>query len=397
MLTEEERRLFSRLSVFAGGCTLEAAEEVAEAEIATLHALVDKSLVRKTDERFRMLETIREYAAKRLDESGGADVVLERLGKHLIALAVAEGAPGFMERQAEAYDRLEPEHTNTRTVMGWALAEGRYELAAELTVLAFAWIARGHLSEARGWFDAVLEARPALPTRTWGRIFIQAIDVAKTQGDDARTIELAEELVESMGDDPSSIPSTSPRLSRICRIWRFGRVISNVHVSTGSAAWRSARPGACRTPRAQCPRGGCASGGRFRRSAASDGGGSGGLQTRGPRANYVATLEGLAEVARREGDVDGATALLAEALPRAVTLGARAFVGDVLAELAVVVSDRGQSDAAGTLWGAANALLEGSKPWRFRSEPDAPAEAKAAGAAMTLDEAVAYALRNIDA
>ena len=110
-----------------------------------------------------MLETIREYAAKRLDESGEADVLLERLGKHLIALAVAEGAPGFMERQAEAYDRLEPEHANTRTVMGWALAKGRYEIAAELTVLALAWIARGHLSEARGWFDAVLEARRPFP------------------------------------------------------------------------------------------------------------------------------------------------------------------------------------------------------------------------------------------
>ncbi|MGH3016955.1 MAG: hypothetical protein ACRDLU_01105 [Gaiellaceae bacterium] len=117
----------------------------------------------------------------------------------------------------------------------------------------------------------------------------------------------------------------------------------------------------------------------------------------GHEANYVATLESLAEVARREGDVKRATALLAEPLPRAVALGDRTFVGDVLAELAVVVSERGQSDVAGTLWGAANALLEGSRPWRFRSEPDAPAEVKAAGAAMTLDEAVADALRSIDA
>jgi ATP/maltotriose-dependent transcriptional regulator MalT len=115
----------------------------------------------------------------------------------------------------------------------------------------------------------------------------------------------------------------------------------------------------------------------------------------GHEANYVATLESLAEVARREGDVERATALLAEALPRAVALGG-AFVGDVLAELAVVLSDRGQTDVAGTLWAAADALLDGSRPWRVRSEPDAPAEAKAAGAAMTLDEAVQYALSSID-
>ncbi len=373
LLTEEERRLFSRLSVFAGGCTLEAAEEVAEAEVATLHALVDKSLVRKTGERFRMLETIREYAAKRLDESGGADILLERLGKHLVALAVAEGAPFFMERQAEAYDRLEPEHANTRTVMSWALAEGRYELAAELTVLTFAWIARGHLSEARGWFDAVLEARPSLPTRTWGRIFIQAIDVAKTQGDDARTIELAEELVDSMADDPSVDPlniaaaladlsDLALRQGDLERAREYGERSLTLSAARGLPYAR----GLNALGEVALQEGDFAEARRLMEEAAAD------YKRVGHEANYVATLEGLAEVARREGDVEGATALLAEALPRAVTLGARAFVGDVLAELAVVVSDRGQSDVAGTLWGAADALLEGSKPWRVRSEPAAP-------------------------
>ena len=66
LLCDEEQQLFARLSVFAGGCTLEAAEEVADADLDTLQSLVEKSLLRFTDGRYWMLETIREYAAERL-------------------------------------------------------------------------------------------------------------------------------------------------------------------------------------------------------------------------------------------------------------------------------------------------------------------------------------------
>src|SRR5205823_1064176 len=73
LLDEKERRLFARLAVFSGGCTLEAAEQVAEADLDTLQSLVDKSLLRHTGERFWMLETIREYALERLEASAEAD------------------------------------------------------------------------------------------------------------------------------------------------------------------------------------------------------------------------------------------------------------------------------------------------------------------------------------
>ena len=65
LLRAEEQRLFARLAVFAGGCTLEAAEEVCEADLDTLQSLVEKSLLRHTDGRFWMLETIREFAGER--------------------------------------------------------------------------------------------------------------------------------------------------------------------------------------------------------------------------------------------------------------------------------------------------------------------------------------------
>ena len=73
LLSEDERSLFARLGVFAGGFSLEAAEAVCDADLDTLGSLVDKSLVRREGERFAMLETIREYALERLDASGEAD------------------------------------------------------------------------------------------------------------------------------------------------------------------------------------------------------------------------------------------------------------------------------------------------------------------------------------
>nr|MBA3332477.1 adenylate/guanylate cyclase domain-containing protein [Actinomycetota bacterium] len=75
LLSDAEKTLFARLSVFAGGCTLEAAEEVCDSDLDTLQSLVEKSLLRFTNERYWMLETIRGFALEKLTESGTADDV----------------------------------------------------------------------------------------------------------------------------------------------------------------------------------------------------------------------------------------------------------------------------------------------------------------------------------
>jgi predicted ATPase len=398
LLTDDEQRLFRRLSVFAGGCTLEAAEEVAEGDVATIQGLVDKSLMRRIDGRFRMLDTIREYASERLEDDD-ANVLFERLGKYLIALALAEGAPMFIERQAEAFARLELEHANARTVMGWALAEGKYELAAELaSVLNHVWLIRGHANEALGWFDAILAARPAVSSQIWGLVLMQAVDVMKTVGDDERTVEVAEELVESMADDASVNPLyVAAALADLSDMaLRQGDLERAREYGERSISFREARGlpyarGLNSLGQLALEEGNFVEARRLLEEAAVD------YERLGHETNYVATLESLGEVARREGDVDRAAAVFTEALRRALDLGDRAFVGDLLEALAVVASDRGRREVAGTLWGAGNALREGSILSRPRAEPEAPAQAKAAGAAMSLDEAVAYALKNVDA
>jgi predicted ATPase len=89
LVGEEERLLLERLSVFGGGSTLEATEEICEADIDTLQSLIDKSLLRRQGERFWMLETIRKYAAEQLERHGEAVVLADRHADYFIAFAEA--------------------------------------------------------------------------------------------------------------------------------------------------------------------------------------------------------------------------------------------------------------------------------------------------------------------
>jgi predicted ATPase len=87
-LDSDEKLLFACLAVFRGGCTLEAAENVCDADLDTLQSLVDKSLIRARDgERFWMLETIREYAVERLEASAKASRLHRRHAEHYLRLA----------------------------------------------------------------------------------------------------------------------------------------------------------------------------------------------------------------------------------------------------------------------------------------------------------------------
>ena len=115
LLTPAEQVAFARLSAFAGGCTLADAEQVADADLDTLQSLVDKSLLRHTDDRFWMLETIREYAVGRLEESGQAEELDRRHAEHFLALVEA-AEPRLREGSKEWLDRLEREHDNLRAL-----------------------------------------------------------------------------------------------------------------------------------------------------------------------------------------------------------------------------------------------------------------------------------------
>lgn len=157
LLSAWERRLFARLAVFAGGCTLESAEEVAGAGIDGLQSLVEKSLVRRTGGRFWMLETIRDFAIEHLEASGEASEMCRRHGAWFLALS-ERAAPNLHAREApDWFDRLESEHANLRRALGWFVdrqdADAVLVLAGSLWTL---WLTRGYWVEGLRWLEAAL-------------------------------------------------------------------------------------------------------------------------------------------------------------------------------------------------------------------------------------------------
>ena len=196
LLSEAEQRLFVRLSVFAGGCTLEAAEEVAGAGLDTLQSLVEKSLLRFSDGRYWMLETIRDYASERLDEAGEA--VSTRSGHAaFFAELAARGAAEMPESPRKWSDRLEEERDNLRGAMAWCLNERRFAFAHELAIAYGALcVSRGPLGEGRSWLHAALQQTEHVPLALRQRALGSASNLAERQGhlDPARV--LAEESLE---------------------------------------------------------------------------------------------------------------------------------------------------------------------------------------------------------
>jgi predicted ATPase/class 3 adenylate cyclase len=163
LLTPEEQLLFARLSVFPGGCTLEAAEAVDEAGADTLEAvasLIDKSLLRRQESddepRFRMLETLRDYAQERLEEQGLAGEVRSRQASYYVQLAERSQVE-MME--AGGYSRwvavLRSELDNLEAVVYWGI---EHEPEAALRTLAACGSRVFHLAPARvsAWLDAAL-------------------------------------------------------------------------------------------------------------------------------------------------------------------------------------------------------------------------------------------------
>jgi predicted ATPase len=152
LLSQPEQRLFGRLAVFAGGCTLEDAEAVADADLDTLQSLVDKSLLRFSNERYWMLETIREYADDRLDASGQQTELRRELMTRMLA-RFAE-----LPREPSTWlPVLEAERDNLRAAMSTALELDDSTPALTLAA-AYGTLCQflGPMSEGRRWLDAAL-------------------------------------------------------------------------------------------------------------------------------------------------------------------------------------------------------------------------------------------------
>ena len=202
LLSQPERQLFTRMSVFAGGCTLEAAEEVVGADVDGLQSLVEKSLIRRTGGRFWMLETIGELARERLHALSGADEIGRRHAGYFLALA-ERAEPGLKGADQAAWlQRLEDDHDNLRGSLEWFLEHVEPEMASRLAGALWPfWYMHGHVTEARRWLRRALDAGGDDPSEARARLLDGAGYLAAEQNDDdaISLLEASLECAEQVG------------------------------------------------------------------------------------------------------------------------------------------------------------------------------------------------------
>ena len=360
LLTPEEQTLFARLSVFAAGCSLEAAEAVCNPQgdldlLEGMASLVDKSLLRQEGEeepRFLMLETIREYAAERLAEQGEANQIRDAHATHYLELA-EEAEPELRGRgQREWFGRLEAEHDNLRAALGWLLEQGRAEEELRLAVaLSHFWHTRGYWSEGLRWLEAGLAlgagAAGVVRARALGRVGLilgikgeldraiqlleESLSIFRQLGDNAgraRTVLTLGGAVYVQGDVARATQSYEESLAFFRQVGdRQGIMdalgeLGNIPAEGGDFAVAEAR---------------------FREALAL-------AREIGDRGNVAISLNNLGFTLMEQGKYEEASAALEESLTLARELRMKTFLPAFLDSLACVASEQGDHERAEELF-----------------------------------------------
>jgi predicted ATPase len=406
LLTGDEQQLFARLAVFAGGCTLDAAEAVCDADLDLLQSLSEKSLLRHTGDRFWMLETIREFAAERLREREEAGQIFERHARWFLGLATSAASELRGAAAAEWLGRLDADLQNLRRAIGWAHA---HDERLEVELVGAAWyflFVRGFFREGLSYLLQALEtARSA--SLDQAELLYGALSMAHGMGDytgaqqwceqllelgrargEARLIakslaSLADVILQGGGDPERSrtLLLEAAAVARECGdvfgLMAVAHVLGTIALETGDAE----------TARKQ-----------FRRELELA------RELSNARSEAMA-LVSLSRVALVERDTDHAGPGLNSALRLASALGEKALIWECLVGSAEAAAQHSEMTRAARLLAAADALRE---EIAYSPEPSAHeqhlrvatalgndaalAAAKSEGRAMTLDAAVAYAL-----
>ncbi|MGH2586486.1 MAG: ATP-binding protein, partial [Dehalococcoidia bacterium] len=495
LLSEPEQRLLQRLSVFAGGCDLDAAEVVCAVDdpsadpsptrrgkahstavdqappslrgkgaeglgrsalVDLLTSLVDKSLVtldyRGEAARYRLLETVRQYAVERLAASGEAESLRRRHG--VWALDLAERAASLLDGpdQTDWLDQLDAEHDNLRAALAWALDSGEGTLGLQLAgALAAFWEFRGHLAEGRRWLTLALVAGriapPAIRTRAAGgagnlarmqgdltaarALYEESLDFARAEGDRAATALALNQLgIVSLFEGDFTAARTLFEQSLTIRraigdTFGMARTLNNLgllareqgDIATARTFYEQSMP----LMRAAGDRRGVAGVLLNLGTIARDQGDLAAARSllqeslslfgeRGDKASVSAVLNNLAVVVTEQGDFAEATSLHHQSLTLKQELGDRSGIAHSLEELAWIAARSGTPERAARLFGVAEALrhaigtplapIERERHDRavtdVRGTLAGPVFAAgwAEGAAMSPDDAIAYALAN---
>jgi predicted ATPase len=240
LLDPAEQRLHARLAVFRGGCALDAVEAVCDADVDTLQSLVDKSLLRYTGERFWMLETIREYAAERLEESGEAEELGRQHAEYFLAFAEKVESNLSAPGPEDWADRLEREIDNFRSALAAFEASGESRLALRLAGASSEfWLLKNHVPEGRRHLEDVLRNNQA-PTPARAKALNGVAALARYAGDTRTAKRRAEDALalhrklDARGAPPTPCSSSAwPPLTKATSR-RHGSSSTSVHAHSGN-------------------------------------------------------------------------------------------------------------------------------------------------------------------
>lgn len=413
LLTDEEQQLFARLAVFRGGCTLESAETVCDADVDTLESLVDKSLVRvREGDRFWMLETIREYAAEQLAGRVDTDEVRRRHAEYFLALA-EEAEPHTLRMDPEWLNRLESEADNLRAALDHFEASAETQLALRLSgSLMDYWGAKGYLGE--GWrrLDRALAA-DTHPTAARAKALTAAADMGIGHADSEAARSYAGEalgIYRQLGNRWGSagalyvlghVAADDEDYESARKFWEesrqlFDEVGDHYYTLLADRMLSWAYDGLGDPDRADM----------LKRQVLEA------ARVEGYKHVQIHALESLAHAAGPKGNIDEATALLKEAYELNAELGDRFREAVLVCRFARVLAFADKADTAARVLATGEKLYEemGATPmgWlkrgndeamaRIRARLDEPefATATEGGRTLSADEAVELALDSLE-
>ena len=413
LLSETEKVLFRRLSTFAGGWTLEAAETVASGEgveegelLDLLSGLVEKSLV-VTEEiseggiRYRMLEPVRQYAREKLEDGGESETVLCRHAEFFLGLAEKARPRLRGPEDAEWLERLEREHDNMRAALSWGLERGEIKLALRLAgALGTFWYAHSHSDSGRKWLEAALarddrasvtvrikalEALYWLTFDQWDHdrseaIAMEAMELSSeaqiegslaaslrimsagpawVRGDNERGRELLEESLAISREAGDEVMIAEALIQLAGTEWGLGNTQrGNEIYQEGIDLCRKAGY-TYRLPDFLLSLGyQLLLAGDYERGAALNEEAAVICQERGYKRSLDLALDNLGWAALLQGDHDRARKYYEESLVVCKDLGDRAVASESLDGMACVAGAKGEFERAGRLFGAAQAMRE---------------------------------------
>jgi predicted ATPase/class 3 adenylate cyclase len=354
LLDQEEQSLFARLSVFRGGCTLEAAEEICDADLDTLQSLVDKSLVRFTNDRYWMLETIREFAGELL-AAAPDDITLRSRHLAFYLELVEQAEPQLTGPDQRAwFERLALEQENVRDALAYACDSGDGERALMLagTIWRF-WWTRGQIDEATRWYERAFAVGEGASETARARGLFGAAHMAEARGD----VTKAREQFEQAADLLRQIGATRWLILALVHLGgTYGQdrarqtYLEALALAEASGDDRGAAIAKANFANLLHELGEGEEAGALLEQALA------GHRALGDAYGVATSLAGLADIAYRRGDLEDAAETLRESLQLSYSIQDTLSLSWELSLAGVVVLARGDAETGARLCAAASAL-----------------------------------------